>query len=58
MSKRCFHLVLLERPFTLSLPARIQWLTRSKLLKLFFFETAIGDFNGGYFVNKENDFVA
>ena len=56
-SERCFHLVLLTRPFTRSLPARyrIQWLTRSKPLKLFCFETAIGDFSGGYFMNKTND---
>ena len=49
------HLALLAQPFTRSLPARIQWLTRSKPLKLFFCETAIGDLSGGYFMNKVND---
>ena len=43
MNECCFYLVLLARLFTHSLPARIQWLTRSKPLKLFFFETAVGD---------------
>ena len=42
---------------TRSLPARIQWLTRSNPLKLFFFETAIGDFSGGYSMNKANEFL-
>ena len=37
MSERCFQLVLITRSFTRSLPARIQWLTRHKPLKLFFF---------------------
>ena len=43
------------QPFTPSLTARIQWLTLSKSLKLFFFETVIGEFSGGYFMNKAND---
>ena len=29
-------------------------LTRNKPLELFFSETAIGDFSGGYFMNKAN----
>ena len=56
MSEHRFQLVFVALPFTRSLPARIQWLTRHKLLRLFFiaytkqtsktfFETAIGDFS-------------
>ena len=30
-------------------------LTRNKHLELFFSEMAIGNFSGGYFMNKEND---
>ena len=37
MSKRRFRLVLVAKPFTRSLPARIQWLTRHK--PLFFWYT-------------------
>ena len=37
MSERHFQLVLVAQPFTRSLPARIQWLTRHKPLKRFFF---------------------
>ena len=55
-SECCFHLVLLARPFTRSLPTgKLQWLTRSNPLKLFFFEMEIGDISGGYFMNKMND---
>ena len=55
MSERHFQLVLVAQPFTCTLPARIQCLTRHKPLKLFFFglheanlynfEMAIGDFS-------------
>ena len=56
MSERHFQLVLVAQPATCSLSARIQSLTRHKLLKLFFFglheanlynffEMAIGDFS-------------
>ena len=44
--------VLLEQPFTHFLPARIDSMVDTKL---FFFEMAIGDFSGGYFMNKMND---
>ena len=43
-----FHLVLLVRLFTHSQHAKIQWLTRSKPLKL---EMVVGDFSGGYLSN-------
>ena len=36
MSERRFQLVLVELPFTRSLPARIQWLIRHKPLRLSF----------------------
>ena len=35
--------------------ALVQPFTRSSPLKKFFFGTAIGDFSGGYFLNKTND---
>ena len=44
------------RPFTCLLPAGIaSVLTRSNPLKHFFFETPIGVFSSGYFMNKAND---
>ena len=48
-SDSCFLLILLARPFTCSPPARIAFMVDTKQLdplKLFFFETAIGDFSG------------
>ena len=53
VSECCFYLVLLASPFTPSLPTRIQWLTRRNLV----FEMTIGDFRGGYFMNKVNDYL-
>ena len=43
-----YFISLASTTFTISLPTGIQWLTRSKPIKLFFFES-------GYFMNKAND---
>ena len=44
-----------NNPLLLYLLELSQWLTRSNPLKKFCFETAIGNFNGGYFMNKMDD---
>ena len=47
-----FHLVLLVRPFTHLLPARIASMVNTKQSSKTFFDTAIGDFSSGHFLNK------
>ena len=49
MNKCCSHIALLARPFTHFLPARIQWLTRSKP------ETTIGVVSGGYLLLEQSN---
>ena len=58
MSEHCFHLIFPAQPFPHLLPARIVLMVDTKqCLQCFFFETAIGDFSSGYFMNKMNDYL-